>query len=229
MPDLAPAEQSRASWREQAVARRLDPDKARAEERVQRFLDAGLELMCDSTSGADFTIQEVVEKSGQSLRSFYQYFGGKQELLLALFEETVLSTTQQLRALMDEENSAADRLHRFAVEYYRVCRPARRPTGSGRATPALTEFALHLLTAQPAEAARAFVPVVQLFEQVLAEATEEGAVRTDLRPRRVAGVVLEAIMFNAFSRTIAGAPPDEGDAAEELWDVVMNGIGTGKA
>ena len=38
-------------------------------------------------TGKDFTVQDVVERSGQSLRSFYQYFAGKHELLLALFEE----------------------------------------------------------------------------------------------------------------------------------------------
>ena len=32
-------------------------------------------------------MQEVVDRSKQSLRSFYQYFDGKHELLLALFEE----------------------------------------------------------------------------------------------------------------------------------------------
>src|SRR5678815_4240788 len=77
-----------ATWREQAVARSLDSARTRAESRVQRFLDAATELMNDS-SGKDFTVQEVVERSGQSLRSFYQYFAGKHELLLALFEESV--------------------------------------------------------------------------------------------------------------------------------------------
>ncbi len=63
------------SWREQAVARSLDSARLRAETRVQRFLDAATELF-NSGSGKDFTVQEVVDRSGQSLRSFYQYFGG---------------------------------------------------------------------------------------------------------------------------------------------------------
>ena len=40
------------------------------------------------TIGKDFTVQDVVERCGQSLRSFYQYFAGYHELLLALFEES---------------------------------------------------------------------------------------------------------------------------------------------
>ena len=70
-----------ASWRELAVARSLDSARTRAESRVQRFLDSALELMNGASTGKEFTVQEVVERSGQSLRSFYQYFGGKHELL----------------------------------------------------------------------------------------------------------------------------------------------------
>src|SRR3954464_14719853 len=110
------------SWRELAVARSLDSARTRAENRVQRFLDAALELM-ESGSTKEFTVQEVVERSGQSLRSFYQYFGGKHELLLALFEEAVRSTAEHLRDKVAEEDDALERLHRFVVEYYRLCRP----------------------------------------------------------------------------------------------------------
>src|SRR5207302_11160982 len=99
------------------VARSLDPARLRAESRVQRFLDAAIELM-NSASGKEFTVQEVVERSGQSLRSFYQYFAGKYELLLALFEESVRSTAEHLREVADEEDEPLERLHRFAVEYY---------------------------------------------------------------------------------------------------------------
>src|SRR5439155_20332781 len=108
------------TWRELAVARSLDPARVRAENRVQRFLDAAIELM-NSASDKEFTVQEVVERSGQSLRSFYQYFAGKYELLLALFEESVRSTAEHLREVTADEADPLERLHRFAVEYYRVC------------------------------------------------------------------------------------------------------------
>src|SRR2546429_7461323 len=102
------------TWRELAVARSLDPARVRAENRVQRFLDAAVELM-NSAPGKEFTVQEVVERSGQSLRSFYQYFAGKYELLLALFEESVRSTAEQLREEIAAESDPLERLHTFAV------------------------------------------------------------------------------------------------------------------
>jgi len=45
--------------------------------------------------------------------------------------------------------------------------------------------------------------------------------------RRVAGVVLEAITFNAFSTTISGSlgRSSRSDPGGELWDLVFHGIG----
>jgi len=201
------AEPQAISWREQAVARSLDSARVRAESRVQRFLDAALELMNDSDSGKDFTVQEVVERSGQSLRSFYQYFAGKYELLLALFEESVRSTAEHLREVVAKESDPLEKLHVFAVEYYRVCRPGPRGK-SAKKLPmpaAIAGFAQQLLTEHPKEASRAFVPLVSLLEGLLADAEKAGKIRKGLPHAEIAGVVLQAIMFNVFAATITGA------------------------
>jgi AcrR family transcriptional regulator len=250
----AGAADATVSWRELAVARSLDSARTRAESRVQRFLDAAHELMNEGDATKDFTVQEVVERSGQSLRSFYQYFGGKHELLLALFEESVRSTAEILRQKMAPEDDAEERLHRFVVEYYRMSRPApnakpaaakasssksasnsksattksatAKASKKGPVAPVMVDFAQKLLTGYPTEAAAAFAPLVSLFGEVLDDAAEAGAVRPGLRGGPIAGIVLEAIMFNAFSMTIGGVSPSaaERDPAEELWELVLHGV-----
>lgn len=198
---------------------------------MQRFLDAAMELYA-SGPNRDFTVQEVVERSGQSLRSFYQYFSGKHELLLALFEESVSTTAERLAAEIADEEDPLERLHRFVVRYYQVCRPSDpNPHPSARATPVMAEFAQQLLTAHPKEAARAFQPIASLFDQLLGDAAAAGALRPELQRSRIVGVVLEAIMFNAFSATIGGAGPgaDGQEPGEDLWDLVMHGIGRAPA
>ena len=217
------------SWRELAVARSLDSARTRAEHRVQRFLDAAVELMNDG-SGREFTVQEVVERSGQSLRSFYQFFDGKHELLLALFEDSVRTTAELIRERVDEEGDALERLHRFVVEYYRFCRPAQKGKSAKAKVPSpalWSTFAQQLLTDHPKEAARAFTPIVSLFREVLDAAAAAGVIRGELHHDRIAGIVLEAVMFNAFSFTISGASlrSGEDEAAEELWELVFYGIG----
>jgi AcrR family transcriptional regulator len=212
------------SRRDLAVARSLDPARVRAEERVQRFLDAALELM-QRSDGKEFTVQEVVEKSGQSLRSFYQYFAGKHELLLALFEESVRTNAEMLREEISGETTALERLHVFSVEYYALCRPMPKRRGKRDPAHAMADFAQQLLTGHAKEASRAFIPMVDLVEELLTEAAGEGAIRKDAASRRVAGVLLQSIMFNAFAATISGTHVSAGDdAAEELWDLFFNGI-----
>jgi AcrR family transcriptional regulator len=215
-----------ASWREQAVARSVDPVRARAERRVQRFLDAALEIIVDEP-GRDFTVQEVVKKSGQSLRSFYQNFNGKDELLLALLEESVYETASRLAVAMQREPDAIGRLRCFTLEYYRLCRP--NPTGkaSQRSIEILgmAEFTQQLLTQDPKEAARAFAPLFALLEEILEEAVTEGAVRPELDRRATSGAMLQAIMFNSFALTIGGSPvrSDSRDA-EALWELLAHGL-----
>ncbi len=212
------------TWRDQAVARSLDPARVRAEKRVQRFLDAALELMSDSDS-KDFTVQQVVERSEQSLRSFYQYFAGKYELLLALFEESVRTTAEHLEETATKIDDPMERLQAFVVEYYRICTPAtkRRAKSDGPNPAAIAEFAQQLLTEHPKEAALAFGPLVELMERLLAEAADAGALRPGLDHRRIAGVVLQAIMFSAFASTISGSSIRSG-ADGTLLDLLLHGI-----
>src|SRR6202044_4151509 len=99
--------------RDLAVARSLDSARARSEGRVQRFLDAGFELLASAESGKEFTVQEVVDRSGQSLRSFYQYFAGKHELLLALFDEAIRSTADRLGEQIARQDTPPERPPRF--------------------------------------------------------------------------------------------------------------------
>lgn len=224
MTPQEPVADPSTSWRDLAVARSLDPARVRAEKRVQRFLDAALELMSSSES-KDFTVQQVVERSGQSLRSFYQYFAGKYELLLALFEESVRSTAQHLAEHIEGIDEPLERLRRLLGEYYRVCTPGPKgkPARKGSPNPAaIAEFAQQLLTDHPREAAQAFGPLVDLLEGVLQEAVASGDLRDNLDHRRLAGVLLNEIMFNAFAATIAGTPVQEG--AEDLWELVLHGI-----
>ena len=46
--------------------------------------------------------------------------------------------------------------------------------------------------------------MVALFDRLLDDAAEAGAIRPGLRTGFLTGTMLEAIMFNAFSTTIAG-------------------------
>jgi AcrR family transcriptional regulator len=201
-------------------------------DRTERFLDAALELVLRSPD-KDFTVQEVVKESGQSLRSFYQYFNGKHELLLALFAKSARSTADRLREATADEPDGAAQLRRFMLEYHRLCR--RRPAaahrnGDGDADEkdlALVhaELAHRLLTGHPGEAARAFAPVPLLLEEILRRAMAEGAVRPGLDHRLAAGLILQTLMFRPLARTLGGNPHDTGEEdVEALLDLLVRGV-----
>ena len=108
-------ESNEPAWRQRAVSRSLNAARSRAEQRVQRFLDAAFSLI-DEKGTTEFTIQEVIDRSKQSLRGFYQYFNGKDELLLALFEETV-----------PRSNRRSAQCHRVDIGTHRAAARVHRP------------------------------------------------------------------------------------------------------
>ena len=71
--------------------------RKRAETRSDRFLHIALELL--SEGGADnLSVRKVVERSGMSLRSFYQSFSGTDDLFLAIYEEATLGGLERTTA-----------------------------------------------------------------------------------------------------------------------------------
>src|SRR5215468_2045500 len=118
-----PRDETEPAWRQRAVSRSLSAARSRAEQRVQRFLDAALDLI-DEKGTTDFTIQEVVDRSKQSLRGFYQYFDGKDELLLALFEEHIRESIEDIRKVVDAESDPIARLRAFTMRLHEWCEPS---------------------------------------------------------------------------------------------------------
>ena len=77
-----------------------------AEPRERRFMKSALAILGE-TGRTDFTVLEVVERSKTSLRSFYQHFSTKDELLLALIDKIMSESTRKWRE--DTDRPAARR------------------------------------------------------------------------------------------------------------------------
>lgn len=206
------------AWKQRAVERSTKAAKLRAEQRVEKFLDAA-QAIITAKGSTDFTVQEVVERSRQSLRSFYQHFDGKHELLLALFEDALGRATDQIRAAAVGHDDPLDRL-RIAVQLlFELSRPD--PTAH---RPLFTDFAPQLLISHPAEVKIAHAPLLALFTELMAEAATAGQLRSRTSPRRLASLTMQTAMFLALA---SGAPDDETQrpiTAEEAWDFCARGF-----
>ena len=58
---------------------------------------------------------------------------------------------------------------------------------------------------------------------VLVEAGEAGALQAGLDLRRIAGILLQVVMFDAFASTISGSSL-RSDGSEVLWQMISHGI-----
>jgi AcrR family transcriptional regulator len=218
--DVSPAEGLRA----RAVSRSLDEARVRAEERVQRFLDAAGELIVEH-DGLDFTVQDVVERSGQSLRSFYQFFDGKQHLLLAVYEESIAGSAARLREHVDAVDDPLERLRTFVVTLYLWSDrdPVEEVPAPHRAVRAMAAFVFELMATDPARVAGATTPLFDHATELMEPLVAAGAVRFP-NPRRAAALVLQTTMFNAFGAPAGGAPGAHRERADELWEFCLHGI-----
>jgi AcrR family transcriptional regulator len=206
------------SWRELAVARSLDPARARAEKRVQRFLDAAQAIIIEKGS-TDFTVQEVVERSRQSLRSFYLQFNGKHELLLALFEDALSRTADQIRAATEDKATPMEQL-KVAVE---LLFELSRPDPSAK-RPLFTDFAPRLLVSHPTEVRVAFTPLLGLLTELMEAADEAGELRKGVNARRMAAMTMQTVMFVAQSSAESDDPAAHPISADEVWDFCAHGL-----
>ncbi|GAA4009263.1 TetR/AcrR family transcriptional regulator [Streptomyces plumbiresistens] len=204
------------AWKQRAVERSTQAAKRRAEQRVDRFLDAAQAIMAEKGT-TDFTVQEVVDRSRQSLRSFYQHFGGKHELLLALFEDAMSKSAEELRAAAAHQTNPLDRLRIVVQELFENSRPA--PSGAQR--PLFTDFALRLLVSHPAEMRVANAPLLALFTDLMTELEDASLLRSGFEARRAAALTMRTVMFNAQS---SGQDGTHQLTADEIWDFCAKGF-----
>jgi len=204
------------------VSRSLTAARTRAEERVQRFLDAAFSLI-DEKGSTDFTIQEIIDRSGQSLRGFYQHFEGKDDLLLALFDETIQEAAEDLRRVVDSASKPIERLRAFTVRLYEWCDPEEKPRrrGSHNRLP-IMDFMLQLAPSHPDRVKAAMVPISSMLLELLDEAVAAGAVHvTDTRH---AAALIQQTVFSSWLGHRLVHNPRARPNAEETWAFCLHGL-----
>ncbi|MGI8329395.1 TetR/AcrR family transcriptional regulator [Actinomadura scrupuli] len=206
------------AWKQRAVERSTRAAKLRAEQRVERFLDAAQAIITDKGT-TDFTVQEVVDRSRQSLRSFYQHFDGKHELLLALFEDALRRTTDQIRAAAYGQADPMDRAKVAVQLLFEICRP-----DPSVQQPLFTEFAAQLMVTHPAEVRIAHAPLLALFTELMTQIEAAGRLRPAMKPRRVAALMMQTVTFAARSSRVPQEENTHPVTAEEIWEFCARGF-----
>ena len=205
------------AWKQRAVERSIKTAKLRAAQRVQRFLDAAQAIIIEKGT-TDFTVQEVVDRSRQSLRSFYLQFDGKHELLLALFEDALSRSADQIRAATASQSDPLERVKVAIQLLFESSRPD--PTAK---RPLFTDFAPRLLVSHPSEVKIAHAPLVALLTELMEQAHDAGVLRSGINPKRMAAITMQTVMFVAQSSGSDDATIKP-ISADEVWEFCAHGF-----
>ncbi|SPM41449.1 TetR family transcriptional regulator [Mycobacterium numidiamassiliense] len=158
------------------------------EERVSRFIESALAILGE-TGRTDFTVLEVAERSKTSLRSFYQHFSSKDELLLALIDKIMAESARRWREDTDglESQVALQRL----IE--RITAPASS-SKQDSINRGLTCYNDHLAESRPNEYARVLSPLHVLIQDILKRGIAEGAYQHGLEVETRSALIMQSVL-----------------------------------
>ncbi|HVA08485.1 MAG TPA: TetR/AcrR family transcriptional regulator, partial [Acidimicrobiales bacterium] len=200
------------AWEDRALERSLSAARDRSSTRARQLVDAARLLAAESGSSS-FTVAEVAARAGVSLRSFYRHFSGKDDLLLALFEEEAQLGAKLLSEALGPARSPLERLRRYVVGL-----SGFMVTGSGYASLLVREH-LRLAERRADELRVALAPLVDMLEVELTAAAADGDIRA---VDRHDAIIVFSLILSHVHGAILFAPEDDTDAdSERLWEFCL--------
>jgi len=205
----------RAADRSPAVQR----SRARQVEQAKVVVDAARRLIAERGEG--FTTQELVKEAGVALQTFYRLFAGKDQLLLAVFEDMIaeqcLLYEEAARGLPDP----VARLHFYITEAVRSV----GSDGAGGIQPRFVtaeHWRLHqLFPDEMSHATQAFTDLV--LRQLEAAAAEGLLAPADIE--RDAWFVTKLVLGVYHHYAFAAGAPDAADIGDQLWAFCLGALG----
>ncbi|SEO54979.1 TetR/AcrR family transcriptional regulator [Trujillonella endophytica] len=154
-----------SSWVARAADRApsVRSSRERSMQRAQQIVQAARRLI---TTGGDFTTHQLAREAGIAIQTLYKHFAGKDEVMLAVLEDVIGDSMDQLRR---QGLAIADPVER--LRFYVFSTMTALDDDSGRLIP--VEH-WRLVQLYPDEVEQARRPVADLFATALQEAREAG-------------------------------------------------------
>lgn len=204
------------------------PDPPPPGDRAGQIVAAAYALL-DEAGLEGLTIRAVLTRTGLARRAFYDLFAGKDDLVLAVFADTLARAArrlgEQLAALPDPQA----RLRHIVVSV--VLGQALYAQGGGMARrrgAALSREHLRLAESRPVDLQRAVAPLIGLIARQLADGAAAGQMRQGA-PQRLATLVYNLVSTTVHAELLAGetAPPDAAHRArlaEDIWEFCRRAV-----
>jgi TetR/AcrR family transcriptional regulator len=210
-----------SGWRRRAVEG-SDLVRRAAEKTVQQaeHLIAAARVLYYETSGEPFTIQQLADRAGVSLQTFYRYFRSKDELLIALLEEYLRELADRARQECEAIADPVDRL-RAAIRWsFRYSAAKNTPYHS-----LITREHLRLSIDYPAGVRAAGEPYRVLLRETLSAIAADGRLPATADTDRLATFIKDLITSQVHNQTLGIDPASPNGVADELVRFCLAGCG----
>jgi AcrR family transcriptional regulator len=171
------------------------------------------------TGRTDFTVLEVVERSKTSLRSFYQHFSTKDELLLALIDKIMSESTRKWR----DDTAGLPPVAALRALINRICAPAETTT-QDRVNRGLTDYNDHLAETLPREYARVLSPLHELIKDIITRGIADGSFRSGVDVDATAALIMQsalgAMRLRVLGAELNGVPIEP----DHISDFCLSGL-----
>ena len=201
-------------WQERAVGRSIEVVAARSRERARRFVAAARDIVAEA-GDLDFAVQDVVRRAGLSLRSFYQHFDGKDDLVVALYEEIVHAAVERVRPQVERIEDPIARLRFLVFRFYRE---------RGAFPASMAAEIQQLVRARPREMRATLAPLLEILADGVRAGQAVGAIRGGEPSEHALHLLLVVLMYTqARGQGLLGGdwptPP-----RERLWDYCFRSL-----
>lgn len=210
---------SLSSWEQRMLERSLDNARVQALARSGEFVHAALALL-DEEGSVEFTVQDVVQRSGGSLRRFYQLFSSKDDLVLALFEELITQLVELITEAMEAGSTPLDELEICARTLWDFVKGREAPPA--KTTRTLAALHHQLAATRPDGLRLAWDSLRQIIFGVIADGAADGSVRSDIEVEELADLFFEttlAALLSALRRTGSAHA-----SFESLWGFCLGAL-----
>jgi len=177
----------------------VDGARDRLLARSRQFVETATEVVArDGVDG--LTLRAILQETGLSRRAFYDRFASKDDLLVAVFEETMRSAAERFRREFEMRSieDPLDRLH-FIVTRMIAGAASEATESGGGLSPAMSREHLRLAESRPDELREAVAPTTELMAEQIAAAMKAGQVR------EADAQELAVLVHNLVSSTIHSA------------------------
>jgi AcrR family transcriptional regulator len=171
----------------------------------------------------------VLKRTGLSRRAFYERFSGKDDLVLAVFEQTIRLAAAHYRQQVAQAPDPLARLKLVVTSIvFGAALDALADEQSNRRGAALSREHLRLAESRPSDLQAALRPLVDLIAEQLSDGMAAGQVRP-YAPQRLAVLVYNLVSTTVHTELLAeeSGRPDRArraELADEIWDFCRRAI-----